>query len=77
MKETIRKLFTIKSIVTLALTITFVIMSIRGFANKQDIPQYFQTIYTVIVSFYFGTQYEKKDDTNNKVTDKRDNIVEI
>lgn len=67
MKETIKKLFTIKSIVTLALTITFVIMSIRGFTSKQDIPQYFQTIYTVIVSFYFGTQFERKSETNSKV----------
>lgn len=64
MKETIRKLFTIKSIVTLLLTVSFVIMSVHGFKNGLDVPQYFQTIYTVIISFYFGTQFERKMDTN-------------
>lgn len=47
-------LLTVKSIVTVVLTCVFAYLSIRG-----AISQEFITIYTVIVSFYFGTQAEK------------------
>ena len=47
-------LLTVKSIVTVVLTCVFAYLAIRG-----AISQEFITIYTVIVSFYFGTQAEK------------------
>lgn len=56
MKERLLKLLTVKSIVTLTLTAVFSFLSLRGGISGQE----FLTIFTVIVSFYFGTQYEKK-----------------
>ena len=56
MKERLTKLLTVKSIVTLTLTAVFSFLSLRGKITGQE----FLTIFTVIVSFYFGTQYEKK-----------------
>lgn len=63
MKEKFTKLINVKSIVTILLTVLFVFLSIRG-----DIPQEVMTIYTTVVAFYFGTQYEKreKDDVSGK-----------
>lgn len=56
MKEKLAKLLTVKSLVTLSLTLVFSALSLRGKLTGQE----FLTIFTVIVSFYFGTQYEKK-----------------
>lgn len=56
MKERIWKLLTVKSIVTLTLTAVFSFLALVGRISGQE----FLTIFTVIVSFYFGTQYEKK-----------------
>lgn len=65
MKEKLAKLINVKSIITILLTIVFSYLSISG-----DIqPEQFMTVFTVIISFYFGTQAEKnnnsKDDNNN------------
>ncbi len=56
MKERISKLLTVKSIVTILLTAVFAILAIRGTISGQE----FLTIFTVVVSFYFGTQTERK-----------------
>lgn len=66
----IRNLLTVKSIVTLLLTITFVILSVTGFILGLAIPEYFVTVYTMIVSFYFGTQYQKQADVKEQLADK-------
>ena len=55
MKEKLAKLIDVKSIVTLALTGAFVYL-----ACEKVVPQEFQTIFTVVISFYFGTQAAKK-----------------
>ncbi len=55
MKEKVVKLLSVKSIVTLVLTGVFAYISILGRISGQE----FLTIFTVIISFYFGTQYEK------------------
>lgn len=60
------KLLTIKSIVTLLLTITFVILAVVGFILGKQIPEYFVTVYTMIISFYFGTQYQKHKTTTGQ-----------
>ena len=61
MNETIIKrlgnLLSVKSLVTLALTAVFAVMTIR-----QAISQDFMTIYAVIIAFYFGTQSQKVQD---------------
>ena len=56
MSEILSKLLTVKSIVTMALTIVFCALSITGAVTGEQ----FLTIFTVVISFYFGTQYEKK-----------------
>ena len=58
----ISNLITIKSIVTLILTIVFAILSLRGVVT----PEVFISVFTVIIGFYFGTQ--KIDDTSKSVT---------
>lgn len=55
MKEKFAKLLNVKSIVTLALTAVFAYLSVINAISEQ-----FMLIYSVIISFYFGTQYEKK-----------------
>ncbi len=51
-------LLTIKSLVTVILTAVFAAMTVRG-----TLDQSFMTIYTMIVSFYFGTQAAKESGT--------------
>lgn len=61
MKEKLAKLINVKSIITILLTIVFSYLSISG-----DIqPDQFMTVFTVIISFYYGTQLEKKDNNNS------------
>lgn len=61
MKERIGKLLTVKSIVTIALTIVFCILAVRSTLSGQE----FLTVFTTVIAFYFGTQAEKKADTGN------------
>ena len=50
-------LLSVKSLVTLALTAVFAVMTIR-----QAISQDFMTVYAVVIAFYFGTQSQKIQD---------------
>ena len=59
MKNKLAKLIDVKSIVTLALTVLFCILSYKG-----TIPQEVNNIYLMIIAFYFGIQYEKKNKEN-------------
>lgn len=54
--ERITNLLCIKSIVTLALTATFVFLCVNGTVSADM----FLTIFTVVIGFYFGTQAERK-----------------
>ena len=58
MKETflnrLTRLLCVKSLVTLALTVVFAVLALRGQVNQD-----FMTVYTVIIAFYFGTQVER------------------
>lgn len=58
-KERIAKLIDVKSIITILLTITFVTLALNGIITGQE----FLTIFTVVISFYFGTQYQKGQDS--------------
>ena len=55
MREKLAKLIDVKSIMTLLLTAVCCILSLCGVISGQN----FQTIFTVIVGFYFGTQTTK------------------
>lgn len=54
-------LMSVKSIVTLVLTVVFAYMAVTG-----NISQDFMTIYAVIIAFYFGTQSQKTQDVIDK-----------
>lgn len=56
MKERFAKLLCVKSIVTLVLTGVFAYLAVKGKVETQQ----FLTVFTVIISFYFGTQSERK-----------------
>lgn len=55
MIDAITKLIRVKTIVTLVLTAVFAYLSCTGQIDADK----FITIFTVVVSFYFGTQYER------------------
>lgn len=55
MKEKISKLINVKSIVTLVLTAVFAVQILRGYIHSEQ----FQTVFTTVIAFYFGTQYQK------------------
>lgn len=57
MKERIAKLLTVKSIVTIMMSIVFCVMTVMGTISGQE----FLTIFTVVIGFYFGTQAEKRN----------------
>lgn len=56
MKERLTKLFSIKSIVTILLTLVFCYLSVIGVITAE----LFMTIFTVVIAFYFGTQATKE-----------------
>lgn len=55
--QRIGNLITIKSMVTLCLSLVFAILSLRGTIT----PDLFMQVFIMIIAFYFGTS--KKDDT--------------
>ena len=55
MLNKLAKLIDVKSIITILITIAFVVMSFDGRIDSQN----FMTIFSVIVAFYFGTQAKK------------------
>ena len=57
MKDRLTKLLTVKSIVTIAMTIVFCALAIRGTLSGQE----FLTIFTTVIAFYFGTQKVKEE----------------
>ena len=57
LRERIAKLIDVKTIVTFALTGTFIYLAVI----KEIEPQIFMTIYTMVIGFYFGTQHEKNN----------------
>ena len=55
MKNKLVKLIDVKSIVTLVLTAVFAALSLTGKLSAEQ----FQTVFTTVIAFYFGTQYQK------------------
>ena len=56
-RKRIANLLSVKSLVTIVLTIVFAYMAVTG-----KISQDFMTISAVIIAFYFGTQSQKTQD---------------
>lgn len=57
MKEKITKLINVKTIVTILLTLVFCYLSITKVIPHDT----FMTVFSVIIAFYFSTQYEKNE----------------
>ena len=55
MGDKLKKLIDVKSIVTIVLTGVFSYLSVTGKIS----PDQYLTIFTVVIGFYFGTQYQK------------------
>lgn len=55
MLNKLAKLIDVKSIITILITVAFVVMAFDGRIDSQN----FMTIFSVIVAFYFGTQAKK------------------
>lgn len=62
MKAAFSKLLTVKSIVTIALTLVFCVLALTGKISGEQ----FIMIFTTVIAFYFGTQHEKKVPTESK-----------
>ena len=60
--ERVARLIDVKSIVTLALTAVFAVLALKSIISGEQ----FLTIFTVIISFYFGTQVNKKGSDNDE-----------
>lgn len=58
MKERVARLISVKSFVTIILTVVVAILTLKGEFDIKD-------IYLMVISFYFGTQTEK-----NKINDE-------
>ena len=57
MKKRLANLLSVKSLVTLVLTVVFAYMAVT-----KKISQDFMTVYAVVIAFYFGTQSQKMQD---------------
>lgn len=64
MSEVWKNLLKVKSIITIVLTMVFAAMLVVGLFFPVAIPQEFVMIYTTVISFYFGTQYQKGVNAN-------------
>lgn len=60
-------LLSVKSIVTIALTAVFTVLSLRGVVTGQD----FLTIFLMVISFYFGTQSQKVQEAMDNAEQSR------
>ncbi|MBR5121949.1 MAG: hypothetical protein IKU91_00160 [Anaerotignum sp.] len=52
----------VKSIVTIILTVVFSVLSVSDRISGEQ----FLTIFSVVIAFYFGTQYQKGDQERQK-----------
>lgn len=57
MKQKLSKLIDVKSIVTIVMAIAFVALTFKNVISGDK----FYDVFLMIISFYFGTQYEKKN----------------
>lgn len=57
-KKRLGNLLSVKSLVTLSLTIVFTVLALRGDITGKD----FLTIFLTVITFYFGSQSQKLQD---------------
>lgn len=57
MRQRLERLLCVKSLVTIALTVVFCRLAVTGAVSAQQ----FLTIFTVVISFYFGTHQSSQN----------------
>ncbi|MBO5384338.1 MAG: hypothetical protein J6A30_08565 [Ruminococcus sp.] len=62
MKEKLIKLIDVKSIITLTLTLIFSVLSLTAKLSAEQ----FQTVFSTVIAFYFGTQKAKNSKEERK-----------
>ena len=62
MNKNLWNLLTVKSIVTIVLTVVFSVLSIHDRISGEQ----FLNIFSVVIAFYFGTQYQKSEQDRQK-----------
>lgn len=65
LKKILDRFLTVKSIVTLMLTIVFAVLSLNGHIQADN----FQDIFYIIIAFYFGSSLEKTATSINMKTE--------
>lgn len=68
MKNRLDKLLSVKSIVTIILTVVFSYLAVVGKVTGEQVIM----IYTTVIAFYFGTQTEKKVTIENDKEKEKD-----
>ena len=63
-KKRLGNLLSVKSLVTLMLSVIFAVLSLRGDIGGKD----FLTIFLMVITFYFGTQSQKAQDAMDQAT---------
>ena len=56
-KEKAAQLLSVKSIITLILSIVFAVLALTKAIDPKDVSDLFY----IVIAFYFGTQYEKQN----------------
>ncbi len=56
-KKRLANLLSVKSLVTITLTVVFAVLALRGTISGTE----FLTIFTTVIAFYFGTQRVAED----------------
>ena len=59
-------LLTVKSIVTILLTLVFAALALKGTVSGQDV----MSMLSVIIAFYFGSQSQRVSDAIDKVSEE-------
>ena len=57
LKKRLANLLSVKSLVTICLTVTFCVLTVQT-----KVTQEFNTVYLMVIAFYFGTQTQKISD---------------
>jgi len=66
MNERLDKLLSVKSIVTLLMTIVFCVLCVKDVISGEQ----FLTVFTTVIAFYYGTQSAKNKTTTTTDGDK-------
>ena len=62
LKKRLANLLCVKSVITIVLTGVFAYMTVMGQVSSDQ----FLTVFTVVIAFYFGTQAERKAQTEEQ-----------